>query len=77
MFGNLLKYYNGTDDTYLREHPYLYTYAENGVGIWQIFSVYETTTDEYYIETYFETRRPITVLSKTCRTNLFIKLMFC
>ncbi|MBS5571366.1 MAG: class B sortase [Clostridiales bacterium] len=56
MFGNLLKYYNGTDDTYLREHPYLYTYAENGVGIWQIFSVYETTTDEYYIETYFETQ---------------------
>lgn len=53
MFGNILKYYNGSDDSYLKEHPYLYTYSENGVSIWQIFSVYETTTDEYYIETYF------------------------
>ena len=56
MFGNLLKYYTGGNDAYLKEHPYLYTYAENGVGIWQIFSVYETTTDEYYIETYFQSQ---------------------
>lgn len=55
MFGNLLKYYTGGNDSYLKAHPYLYTYAENGVGIWRIFSVYETTTEEYYIETYFET----------------------
>lgn len=53
MFGNLLKYYTGGNDTYLKEHPYLYTYSENGVGIWEIFSVYETTTDEYYIQTRF------------------------
>lgn len=53
MFGNLLKYYTGGNDTYLKEHPYLYTYSENGVGIWKIFSVYETTTDEYYLQTRF------------------------
>lgn len=56
MFGNLLKYYTSGNDNYLKEHPFLYTYAENGVGIWQIFSVYETTTDEYYIETYFQSQ---------------------
>lgn len=53
MFGNLLKFYMGGNDTHLKEHPYLYTYSESGVGIWKIFSVYETTTDEYYIETNF------------------------
>ncbi len=56
MFGNLLKYYTGGDDSYLKKYPYMYTYSDSeaGVGIWQIFSVYETTTDEYYIETYFD-----------------------
>ncbi len=53
MFGNLLKFYTGGNDTYLKEHPYMYTYSENGVGIWKIFSVYETTTDEYYLQTRF------------------------
>ena len=56
MFGNLLKYYTGNNDSYLKAHPYLYTYSEKGVGIWEIFSVYETTTDEYYIETYFDSQ---------------------
>lgn len=53
MFGNLLKFYTGGNDQYLKEHPYMYTYSEDGVGIWKIFSVYETTVDEYYIETNF------------------------
>lgn len=56
MFGNVLKYYTGGDDSYLKQYPYMYTYSEEGVGIWQIFSVYETTTAEYYIETYFKTQ---------------------
>lgn len=64
MFGNLLKFYTGGNDTYLKEHPYFYTYSESGVGIWEIFSVYETTTDEYYIETNF---------SSTEEYYLFIK----
>lgn len=53
MFGNLLKFYQNGED-YLKEHQFLYTYSKSGVGIWKIFSVYETTTDEYYIETYFK-----------------------
>ena len=53
MFGNLLKFYTGGNDQYLKEHPYMYTYSEDGVGIWKIFSVYETNADEYYIETNF------------------------
>lgn len=56
MFGNLLKFYMGGTDEHLKKHPYMYTYSEDGVGIWKIFSVYETTADEYYIETNFDSQ---------------------
>ncbi len=57
MFGNLLKYYQAKDGSFLRKHPYVYTYSLSGVGIWKVFSVYETTTDEDYIKTYFATEQ--------------------
>ena len=34
-------------------HRYMYTVAEDGITMWRIYSVYITTTDEYYIETWF------------------------
>lgn len=65
MFGNLLKYYqdeNGrplkdpNNDKFFKEHQYFYTYSPTlGKSIWQIFSIYETTTDELYIKTDFAT----------------------
>lgn len=53
MFGNTLKYYQSKDGSFLEKHPYIYTYSSKGVDVWKIFTVFETTTDEYYIKTKF------------------------
>ncbi len=50
MFGRLRQY---LDKNFFDTHRYMYTCAEDGVTMWRIYSVYITTTDEYYIETYF------------------------
>ena len=42
------------DPDYFRAHPLIYTYTTKGVRIWKVFSAYETNTDDYYIETWFE-----------------------
>jgi sortase B len=52
MFGKL-KYYQKEEVFF--KHQYLYTYTKEGVTVWKIFSAYETTTDDYYIQTYFST----------------------
>lgn len=58
MFGNLLRYYqdeNGrplkdpTNDKFLKEHPYFYTYSEKETSVWKIFSIYETRKKVDYI----------------------------
>ena len=54
MFGNVLKYYQYEDGSFLKKHPYIYTYSTSEVSIWKVFSVYETTTKENYIQTHFE-----------------------
>lgn len=53
MFGNVLKYYQDKSGKFMRDHQYIYTYSKTGVSVWQVFSVYETTTDEDYIKTHF------------------------
>lgn len=53
MFGNVLKYYQYEDGSFLKKHQYIYTYSLSGVDVWKVFSVYETTTDENYIQTHF------------------------
>ena len=51
MFSDLGDY---RDETFFNTHNLIYTYSGKGVDVWQIFSAYETTTDDYYIETWFE-----------------------
>ena len=50
VFGELRRY---LDEDFYRNHRYFYTCSTDTVTTWRIFSVYYTTTDEYYIETYF------------------------
>ncbi len=50
MFGGLKKY---EKEKYFKEHSMIYTYTPDSVTAWKIFSVYETTTDNYYIQTSF------------------------
>lgn len=50
MFGQLKKYQD--EETFFK-HQYIYTYTTEGVTVWKIFSAYETTTEDYYIRTYF------------------------
>ena len=50
MFGSLKKY---ADKAYFDSHLMIYTYTDTEVTAWKIFSVYETTTDNYYIQTNF------------------------
>lgn len=50
MFGGLKKY---SEKSYYDSHRMIYTYTETEVTAWKIFSVYETTTDNYYIKTEF------------------------
>lgn len=50
MFGGLKKY---SEKSYYESHRMIYTYTETEVTAWKIFSVYETTTDNYYIKTNF------------------------
>lgn len=51
MFSDLGDY---RDENFFNTHNMIYTYSGKGVDVWQIFSAYETTTDDYYIETWFE-----------------------
>lgn len=51
MFSDLRDF---NDPAYFNEHKLIYTYSGNGVKIWRVFSAYETSTDDYYIETWFE-----------------------
>ena len=66
MFGKL-KYYQKEEVFF--KHQYLYTYTKEGVTVWKIFSAYETTTDDYYIQTYFSTLRLFLNLPEDCRRN--------
>ena len=50
MFGTLKKY---STKSYYDKHRMIYTYTDTEVTAWKIFSVYETTTDNYYIQTGF------------------------
>lgn len=53
VFGELRKY---LEEDFYKKWNYVYTYSTEGVTVWRIFSVYITTTDEYYIQTYFENK---------------------
>lgn len=77
MFGNLLKYYTSGNDNYLKEHPFLYTYAENGVGIWQIFPYMRRQRMSIISRRIFNRRMHIIILLKICKTNLRLKRMSC
>lgn len=52
IFGELRDY---MDKDYYDTHRYFYTLSLDSVTMWRVFSVYITTIDEYYIETYFRT----------------------
>lgn len=52
IFGELRDYLN---EDYYNSHRYFYTLSLDTVTMWRVFSVYITTIDEYYIETYFNT----------------------
>ncbi len=51
MFSDLRDF---NDTEYFKNHRLIYTYSGTGVKIWEVFSAYETSTDFYYIETWFE-----------------------
>lgn len=50
MFGKLR---NFAKKDYYNQHKRIYFYTENEVTVWQIFSAYDTTTANYYIQTEF------------------------
>ncbi len=50
MFGELRDYMS---KDYYDTHRYFYTLSPETVTMWRVYSVYITTIDEYYIETYF------------------------
>jgi sortase B len=50
IFGELRDY---LEEDYYNSHRYFYTLSLDSVTMWKVFSVYITTIDEYYIETYF------------------------
>lgn len=50
MFGKLKEYQK---EDYFFGHQYIYTYSTKGVAVWKVFSAYETTTEDYYIQTFF------------------------
>jgi sortase B len=52
IFGELRDY---MDKDYYDSHRYFYTLSLDSVTMWRVFSVYITTVDEYYIETFFRT----------------------
>lgn len=52
IFGELRDF---LEKDYYDSHRYFYTLALDKVTMWRVFSVYITTIDEYYIETYFRT----------------------
>ncbi len=52
IFGELRDY---LEQDYYDSHRYFYTLSLDSVTMWKVFSVYITTIDEYYIETYFRT----------------------
>lgn len=51
MFGGLRKF---QETDYFFDHQYIYLYSTKGVTAWKIFSSYETTTEDYYIQTFFK-----------------------
>lgn len=51
MFGTLKQY---TDAAFFKSNNMIYTYSATEVIAWQIFSAYETDTENYYIDTTFE-----------------------
>ena len=51
MFGRLKDY---EKRSFFEEHNMIYTFSAGEVIAWQIFSAYETTTDNYYIKTVFK-----------------------
>ena len=50
MFGSMKKY---EEKDFFDSHQMIYTYTADEVTAWQVFSVYETTTENYYIQTEF------------------------
>ncbi len=50
MFGKLKNY---REEEYFFNHRMIYTYSENEVTVWKVFSAYVTDTDNYYIRTHF------------------------
>lgn len=50
VFGKLRGY---LEKDFFDSHRYIYTCSETGLTMWRVYSAYVTTTDEYYIETYF------------------------
>ena len=44
---------NYASKSYYDEHSLIYTYTAEAVTVWKIFSAYETTTNNYYIQTEF------------------------
>ncbi|MBO4326832.1 MAG: class B sortase [Clostridia bacterium] len=52
IFGELRDF---LEKDYYDTHRYFYTLALDSVTMWRVFSVYITTVDEYYIETFFRT----------------------
>lgn len=51
MFSDLRDF---NDPEFFYNHQYIYTYSSRGVKIWKVFSAYETSTEDNYIETWFE-----------------------
>lgn len=69
MFGGLKKY---ADRDFFFSHQMIYTYTAEEVTAWKVFSAYETTIHNYYIETYFQSDAEyLSFLNKLKADSLF------
>jgi len=66
MFGTLKDYQS---KSYYDNHSTIYLYTPTEVIVYKIFAAYETTTDNYYIETYFSSTSAYKSFLDGCKAN--------
>ncbi len=66
MFGMLNRF---RKEEYFDTHQMIYTYSASEVTVWRIFSAYDTTTDNYYIQTYFASDEEYLQFLRTAQSN--------
>lgn len=70
MFYDLDKYF---DETFFREHPYIYVYTQEGSYKYEVFAAYETTMTYKYIDTDFLTAADFVDFANEMKSNSVVK----